>query len=282
MTLVNLFFSAHQPERLKPQAERPPVRSASAESLAAALFDEALNYEQFQNAAHKRYVPAISVLLDLAKKYKLSPHPFRCALSLSGTLLMQCEQFMPELIELLRELSDTGCVEFIAETYYHSLSSLFSGCKSEFHKQVEIHSATIDRLFEMKPILFRNTECLFSNSLAEEALQMGFQGIITEGFDTLLEDSRSPDFVYSASNGLPVLLRNSKLSDELCASFATKDWLGWPLTPDTFVECLAQVDDMGVTIGMDFEAIGEDLWSDTGIADFLDALIATMAQHFHI
>ena len=59
---------------------------------------------------------------------------FRCAFSLTGTLIEQLAEDAPDVLELFRELSNTGCVEFLAETYFHSLSAVFD--RDEFERQL--------------------------------------------------------------------------------------------------------------------------------------------------
>ena len=134
--------------------------------------------------------------------------PFRVAFGLSGTLLMQARRYAPDLLDLWKALADTGLVEFTGETYYHSLAGLFDDARVEFRAQAVLHREAIRSLFGQTPRVFRNTEMLYNDAIADAVQDMGFAGIMTEGVDWLMAGWRSPDFVYRSPGGLPVLLRN--------------------------------------------------------------------------
>ena len=280
MTLVSLYFFAHQPYRLRPYQERPVSAGALSDSeLESYYFDDHLNEEIFRKVAGKCYVPATTMLRDAVNKYKHQEKPFKVSYGLSGTLLSQAQRWMPGLLDLWKELADSGCVEFCGETYYHSLSAMFDDRKEDFAKQVRMHSETVQQLFDQTPSVFRNTEMMYNNSIAAKVKDFGFKGIITEGVDRLMANWRSPDFVYSSPSGLPVLLRNYKLSDDVGYRFSNKAWEGYPLKAETFAGWLAGNTDPSVLLAMDYEAIGEHMWADTGIFDFIWALPDAVAKH---
>jgi len=279
MTLITLFFFAHQPDRLLPYDRRRERATVSGAELHDHYFDDTLNREVFHKVAGKCYRPATSLLLDLAKRYKNHDKPFRVAFGLSGTLLDQMERYDSSLLDLFKELADTGMAEFTGETYYHSLSSLFDAERTEFKEQAEIHAQKLRDLFGVRPRVFRNTECLFNNGIAATVKSMGYEGIITEGVDWVLEGWKSPDFVYRAPCGLPVLLRNYRLSDDLGYRFTNRDWDGWPLRAETFAGWLAGNTDMHTLLALDYEAIGEHMWADSGIFEFLRYLPGEMEKH---
>lgn len=279
MTLVTLFCFAHQPVRLLPYERRRSEGALAPEQLSDYYFDEELNRDVFRRVAEKCYYPATRLILDLIRRNKDSDKPFRIAYGLSGTFLDQARRYEPGVLDLFQELAATGCVEFTGETYYHSLSSLFDGARVEFQEQVRRHGQEIERLFGRYPTVFRNTECLFNNGIAATVQQLGFEGIITEGVDWLMAGWRSPDFVYAAPCGLPVLLRNARLSDDIGYRFPNKNWEGWPLRAETFAGWLAGNTDMNVTLALDYEAFGEHIWADKGIFEFLNALPEAIKQH---
>lgn len=279
MTLITLFFFAHQPDRLLPYDRRRERATVSGAELHDHYFDDTLNREVFHKVAGKCYRPATSLLLDLAKRYKNHDKPFRVAFGLSGTLLDQMERYDSSLLDLFKELADTGMAEFTGETYYHSLSSLFDAERTEFKEQAEMHAQKLRDLFGVRPRVFRNTECLFNNGIAATVKSMGYEGIITEGVDWVLEGWKSPDFVYRAPCGLPVLLRNYRLSDDLGYRFTNRDWDGWPLRAETFAGWLAGNTDMHTLLALDYEAIGEHMWADSGIFEFLRYLPGEMEKH---
>lgn len=279
MTLVTFFFFAHQPVRLMPYENRHTDSVIAPEKLFDLYFDEPLNRDIFNKVAHNCYYPATRLMLELVKQQKETPKPFKISYGLSGTFLLQAQRFAPALIDLYKELADTGMVEFTGETYYHSLSSLFEGDRQEFKDQVVMHSDTIQSLFGKRPTVFRNTECLYNNTVAELVQQLGFEGIITEGVDWLMAGWRSPDFIYRAACGLPVLMRNYGLSDDIGYRFPNRNWKHWPLSAETFAGWLGDNTDMNVTLALDYEALGEHIWADTGIFDFMRAL-PDAVKHF--
>jgi len=273
MTLVVPFFFAHQPFRLAhPDHRKPAGANLTPEELEENYFDEPLNKEIFYKVADKCYRPATKLILDQIKKHSGDDKPFRVNYGLSGTLLLQAEQYAPDLIDLWAELAATGLVEFSGETFYHSLSSMFDDGKVEFGRQVEKHREHIKKLFGVTPTVFRNTEMLYNNGVAAAVNELGFKGIVTEGVDWLMQGWRSPDFVYTSMDGLPVLLRNYRLSDDVGYRFSNKGWEGYPLTAEKFAGWLAGNTDPLVLLAMDYEALGEHMWADTGIFDFIASL----------
>ncbi|MDQ2798911.1 MAG: glycoside hydrolase family 57 protein, partial [Armatimonadota bacterium] len=195
-----------------------------------------------------------------------------------GTLLTQAQRYAPDLIDQWKALADTGLVEFTGETYYHSVSSLFDDARIEFREQIALHRDAIQQLFGQTPSVFRNTEMLYNNSIAACVQEMGYKGILTEGVDWLMAGWRSPDFVYESASGLPVLLRNYRLSDDIGYRFSNQSWEGYPLTAEKFAGWLAGNTDPVVLLAMDFEALGEHISEETGIFDFLAALPEQVSQ----
>ena len=236
----------------------------------ADYFDDALNREVAQKVAHKCYLPANALMLELIKKH---PGKFKISYSISGVTLDQFAEYTPEVLESFKALAATGQVEFIAETYYHSLAALFNAV--EFRTQVEKHVAAIKHHFGVTPTTFRNTELIYSNGIADMVEDMGFKTMLTEGPDHLL-DWKSPNFVYEPWNGrgMKLLLKNYKLSDDIAFRFSERNWKDWPLTTEKFARWVHSINGSGDTINlfMDYETFGEHQWIDTGIFDFLRAL----------
>ncbi len=278
MTLVNLYFFAHQPFRLKPYQQRRDSETVSPEALESFYFEDSLNEEVFRKVAANCYIPATTMIRDAVKRFEHDEKPFKVSYGLSGTLLEQARRYMPELINLFFDLAETGHVEFCGETYYHSLSSLFDGEKTDFKKQITKHSDTLFELFGIRPTFFRNTEMLYNNGVAAAVKEKGYEGILTEGVNWLMAGWRSPDFPYLSPSGLPILLRNYRLSDDVGYRFSNKGWEGYPLKAETFAGWLAGNTDPSVTIAMDYEAIGEHMWADTGIFEFLWKLPEEVAK----
>ena len=277
MTLVTLFFFAHQPERLRWWGDRPRTGphgtdQVAPENLHDYYFDETVNRTIFEKVARKCYWPATTRLLALVEKYKNDDKPFKFAFGLSGTLLDQMRRYDPDLLKLFQKVAATGMCEFTGETYYHSLAALFGDDKSEFGDEAKKHADTIEELFGRRPTAFRNTEMMYNNAVALAVQDLHYKAILTEGLERVLGPNRSPDFVYKSPNGLRVLLRNYKLSDDVGYRFSNKAWDCWPLTAQTFAGWLAKNTDPCTLLAMDYEAFGEHMWEETGIFGFLDDL----------
>ena len=209
-------------------------------------------------------------MLDLIKEYGTA---FKVSFSISGTALEQLQQYAPEVIQGFRQLAKSGCVEFLAETYSHSLASL--GNREEFVRQVKRHSEAIELLFGQKPQTFRNSELIYSDGIGEMAADMGFTTLMTEGAKHIL-GWKSPNYMYcSAKNPkLKLLLRNFRLSDDIAFRFSTPGWPEWPMTAEKFTGWLNGIEprEEVVNVFIDYETIGERQWKETGIFEFFKAL----------
>ena len=264
MPAVTLYFQVHQPHRL---------RRYSVFDSDPNYFDHEANTRILRKVAHKCYLPAARLLLDQMHRHNGA---FRVAFSLTGEVIEQLQQDAPDVIDLFVEMARSGCVEFLAETYHHSLASLYN--LDEFDEQVDRHTALIEGLFVQRPAVFRNTELIHSNKLAAHVASRGrFVGLLAEGADFLLNTAhgdRSPHHVYATPPGpdgaqLPVLLRDYRLSDDIAFRFGDTHRAGHPLTAAAYAEALAAATGDVVNLFMDFETFGEHQWQDTGIFDFL-------------
>ncbi|MCK6455687.1 MAG: glycoside hydrolase family 57 protein [Phycisphaerae bacterium] len=268
MPSVCFYFQVHQPYRL---------RRYSVFDTDSNYFNDAINREICRKVAAKCYLPANGVLLELIR---LHEGRFRVSFSLTGVVLDQFEAFAPEVIESFQRLAGTGCVEFLSETYYHSLAFLYS--RQEFVEQVQLHRRKIESLFGQTPQVFRNTELIYSNDVAQVVAQMGFKGVLAEGADPIL-GYRSPNFVYHPPglSELRVLLKNYRLSDDIAFRFSNRAWDEWPLTAEKFARWVDQANGNGHTVNlfMDYETFGEHQWAETGIFDFLRHLPKQVLQH---
>lgn len=233
-------------------------------------YDDKTNNERIMHkVAEKSYLKTNQVLMEL-----IHAHPeFRISLSISGVALEQMQLWSPESLRSFQELVATGKVEIVGETYHHSLA--FFNDKNEFEEQVNKHRFTIQHFFNKTPTAFRNTELAYNNDLAYWADNAGYKVILSEGWDPIL-GWRSPNFVYKpsyTSKGIKLLMKNYKLSDDIAFRFGNKNWAGWPLTADKFVNWLkASGDATNFNLFMDYETFGEHQWHDSGIFDFLKHL----------
>ena len=262
MKAICFYFQIHQPFRLK----RYRFFDIGNDHY---YYDDFANDDIVTRIAHRSYIPAAQTLLNMIEKY---PH-FHCALSVTGTALEQFEQYVPEFIDLLKKLAATGRVEFLAETYAHSLSSLTD--PDEFANQVRVHDEKLHDLFGVKPKVLRNTELIYCDEMAPQILAMGFKGVITEGAKHIL-GWKSPNYVYSAATApnLKILLKNSKLSDDIAFLFSNPEWDAYPLTADKYIDWIASTpqEEQIINLFMNLETFGELQPRETGIFQFLEAL----------
>jgi alpha-amylase len=267
MRSICLYFQVHQPFRLRTYRFFNIGQDHH-------YYDDYQNRHIIKRVAEKSYLPANNLMLGLIREYGTA---FKVSYSISGTALDQLQMHVPEVIKSFRQLADTGQVEFIAETYAHSLASLTN--KDEFVRQVELHAAKVEELFGKRPTTFRNTELIYSDKIGEMVAEMGFHTMLTEGAKHIL-GWKSPNYMYcnNINPKLKVLLRNFRLSDDLTFRFSNQDWSEWPLTTEKFVKWLNQVEktEEVVNLFLDYETIGEHQWEETGIFDFFKHLPATV------
>lgn len=227
-------------------------------------FDEQKNREVMEKVARKCYLPTNRVILDLLREHQ----GFKVAYSITGPAIQQFRKYAPEVLESFKELAATGRVEFLAETYYHSLAFLYN--KEEFKQQVVKHRQMIKELFGQEPTVFRNTELIFNNELANMVQGMGYKAILAEGADHVLQ-WRSPNYTYTATTAdkITLLLKNYKLSDDVAFRFSNKGWVEFPLTTEKYAAWIGAADGETINLFMDYETFGEHQWEDTGIFDFI-------------
>ena len=243
MKTVCLYFQVHQPWRLKKYRFFNMGKDHN-------YLDDLLNRSIMQKVARQCYLPMNALLLKLIKENK---GKFRCSFSITGIAVEQFRAFAPEVLDSFKELAATGCVEFLAETYSHSLASLAS--KEDFTEQVKLHTAMSKKEFGVKPT--------------------GFRTMLAEGAKHVL-GWKSPNYVYAnaINQKLRLLLRNYKLSDDIAFRFSSRSWDEWPLTADKYVKWLSSDETPGEVINlfMDYETFGEHQTADTGIFEFMRAL----------
>lgn len=284
---VCFYFQVHQPYRLNDLH----ARHMGADNVD--YFDHEKNRSVFRKVAEKCYLPTNRLMLELLNRHD----NFRISYSLSGVFMDQCEEYGPDVLQSFKDLAATGKVEFLAETYYHSLAAVKS--TEEFCLQVKKHVKKIETLFGQTPTVFRNTELIFNNEIAQTVREMGFNGIVAEGADHLLR-GRSPNIPYTppsftlakealsvikknrplkkAAKDIRILLKNYRLSDDIAFRFSDRNWAGFPLYVNTYCDWLQATPGHSVNLFMDYETFGEHQWADTGIFDFLRELPAEMER----
>lgn len=237
------------------------------------------NEEVFRKVAEKSYRPMLSLLLRLVEEQP----EFKFAFSCSGVFLEQAAHWGPEVLDLLVRLSRyRGQVEIIGENYYHSLAALYS--ETEFQQQVKKHRQLIRELFDVKPVVFRNTEMIYNNYIGWQVAKLGFRGILVEGVDRLMQ-GRPKTQVYRAHCDLPLplLLKHAPLSDDIAFRFSQKSWSEWPLTAEKYLRWLHDYrDEEIINLFMDFETFGEHQWASTGIFPFFEQFIKSGCRDSHL
>ena len=269
MVSLCFYFQVHQPYRLRNYLVFDIGKNHD-------YFDKQKNRAILNKVANKCYLPTNKLMLDLLKK-----HPeFKISYSFSGVVLDQFEHYNPDVLSSFQKLVDTGQVEVLDETYHHSLAFLYS--KEEFKDQIKLHNKKIKRLFGFKPKIFRNTELIYNNELANFIEDLGYKGILSEGADHIL-GWRSPNFLYKpvTTNKIKLLLKNYKLSDDIAFRFSNKGWKEHPLTVNKYAQWINSINGNGncVNLFMDYETFGEHQWEDTGIFEFMKHLPVELLKH---
>lgn len=263
MKTICFYFQVHQPFRLK----KYRFFEIGEDHY---YYDDFANKSILQKVAQKCYLPMNSLLLDLIKEYGSR---FKVSFSISGVAIEQFELYAPEVLESFKKLAKTGNVEFLAETYSHSLSALKS--REEFERQVNLQVAKVEEHFGQTPVTFRNTELIYSDEIGKIVADMGYKAMLTEGAKQILA-WKSPNYVYynALNPKLKVLLKNYTMSDDIAFRFSNRAWEEWPLTAEKYVDWLNNIPEKEevVNLFMDYETFGEHQWAETGIFDFMRAL----------
>jgi len=270
MTGICLHFHIHQPQWLRHYTFFDIDHDHIYE-------DRERNLTILNALSDKCYLPANRLIFDIIKRYK---GKFRIAFSITGTLLDQFEKHRVDVLDSFMRLADTGCVEFIGETYYNSLAFLFS--PREFREQTMLHKNKIKTLFGQTPRSFRHTGLIYNKGLAKTVENMGYHSILAEGADNVL-GWRSPNYVYQPAGckKLKLLLRNSRLSDDIAVRFSNATWSEYPLLAHKYAHWIHTMGDAGDVINLfiDYQIFGEREREETGIFNFIRAFPREILKH---
>ena len=263
MKTICFYFQIHQPFRLK----RYRFFDIGKDHY---YYDDFANEEIIRRVSERCYLPANRLLLDMIRN---SDGKFKVAFSISGLALEQLEIYTPEVIDGFKELAETGSVEFLSETYAHSLSSLSDPI--EFKNQVKMHADKIEMLFGQRPKVFRNTELVYSDDIAMLVADLGYKGMISEGAKHIL-GWKSPNYLYTSATApnLKLLLKNYRFSDDITFRFSNYTWSEYPLTADKFMNWIAATpeDEKLINLFMGYDTLGNMQVAESGIFDFFRAL----------
>lgn len=263
MKTICFYFQIHQPFRLK----RYRFFDIGNDHY---YYDDFQNEEIIHRIAEKCYLPANRTILEMIRN---SGGKFKVAFSISGVALEQMEIYAPEVIDSFKELAATGNVEFLSETYAHSLASL--GDMDEFKHQIKKQEDKLQTLFGVKPTVFRNTELIYSDDISEVVYEMGYKGMLTEGAKHIL-GWKSPNYMYASAvqPDLHLLLKNDRFSEDLSDRFTDYSWNEYPLTADKYINWIAETpeSEQVINLFMNYEVLGSLHPAESGIFEFFKAL----------
>ena len=233
-------------------------------------YDDMQTEEHLDHIVNASYIPLCNTIKEMIR---LSKGRFHCALSITGVVLEMFQQFAPEMIDLLKELAETGCVEFVATPYAYSLATVYS--ETEAAEQLKLQQQMVKELFGVQSTTICNTELIYSDEMAIQLYQQGYKTVMTEGAKHILS-WKSPNYVYQSASApkMKVLLRNANLSDELAFHFADPNWYNYPMDAEKFTAQLAAFpeEEQVANIWVDAETFGVRQHAMSGIFDFLKAL----------
>ena len=233
-------------------------------------YDDYANETGMTDVAERSYIPALNTLIEMVKK---SEGAFKVALSISGVALEQMEIHTPAVIDLLHQLNDTGCVEFLAEPYSHGLSSLAN--EDCFKEEVMRQAAKMKEMFGKTPKVFRNSSLIYSDEIGAIVAGMGFKGMLTEGAKHVL-GWKSPHYVYhcNMNPNLKLLLRDYKLSDDISLRFSNSEWNEFPLFADRYISWIDSMpqEEQVICLFMELSALGIAQPLSSNILEFIKAL----------
>lgn len=272
---VVILFEVHQPYRLKTDLVRGLIRGFSGRGLKDLIFDEGLNSTVIKKVSSRCYIPTTKLLIETLKSVRGS---IKINFSFSGVVLEQLMKYVPEVIELFKDLINSELAEVVVEPYYHSLTSIYEDPR-EFINQVNLQVGLIKELFGVVPKAFVNTEMIYNNTIASIVGDLGFKAVFTEGVERVLK-GRSPNHIYSPPTTTPyLLLRNYRLSDDVAFRFTNRSWDQYPLFADKYLDWIMRSPGDLVVLAMDYETFGEHHSVESGILDFLKYLMMFMVKN---
>ena len=228
-------------------------------------YDDFQTEDRIRNVVEQSYLTANRTISEMIRS---SNGKFRCAFTISGLTLEQLEHYAPEVIDSFKELAKTGSVEFLAEPYAHSLSSVFDA--EEFERQVKMQADKIEALFGKRPTALFNAELIYSDEIGELVSKMGYKTMMIDEAKHIM-GWKSPNYVYSHSYipKLKLLVRNHKLSDDIAFRFSRMS-----LTAENYISWISSLppEEKVINLGMGYEVLGITQPAHTGIFDFMKAL----------
>lgn len=267
MAYVNLYFNVHQPCRLRHYRIFDIGQNHN-------YFDDGLNKEVFERIEKLCYLPMNSLLLKLSNKY---PNKFKVNFGITGTFLEQMDEYAsPDLKKSFSNLLKSNFVEIVAETYYHTLASLFS--ENEFIEQIKQHYEEIQKRFGKVPKIFRNTELILNKEIIDIISNLGYEGILCEGKKDLLAKN-TVNSIYNVKNSnLKVFFRNYELSDDIAYKFIDQRSKDFPMDYKKFIKKIEKQEGEIFNIFVDYETFGEHIKKEDNIFNFFEEFVSNFIE----
>ncbi len=259
--LAAFMFEMHQPRRTRPLSPRALLDRMREGPRAS--YDSQLDAQVFGRVTSKCYAPASRILSAAASR------GFAFSFSPSGVWIEQAREHAREVLQELRRSVEAGA-EPIAQPYYHGVSPLLSDL-DEMEQQLEAQADAVESEFGVRPRAAEATEMLYNDEIGRAMRRAGFGLALTEGAERVL-GWRSPNYLYMSRAGIPILMRNYRLSDDVAFRFSERSWDQYPLTAEKYASWIAASPGDVVFVAVDIETFGEHHWRETGILDFLEAL----------
>jgi len=233
-------------------------------------YDDMATEEYITWLTQTSYMPLCQTIQEMIR---LSKNRFHCALAVSGTMLELFEQYMPEMIDLLKDLAASKCVDFVRVPYSYSLAAQCN--PSEFESQLQLHAAKMEDVLGVSSTTLWNTELLYSDEIAAMAWKMGYKTMMSEGAKHILS-YKSPNYMYGTcvNKKQNLLLRNVSMSDALSFHFSDPQWRDFPMDAEKFIQQLQQLPEQEqlINLWMGAETFGILQPAASGIFEFLKAL----------
>lgn len=278
MLYIIFYFQVHQPFRIN-KFKVFDIKNS------VAYFDEDLNRHIFNKVSERCYLLTNKLFKELIE---ISDGRFKISFSITGTFIEQAKKYRPDVYESFLDLVQTGGVELLNETYYHSLSSIFD--LDEFLEQVAKHAEIIKKEFGFTPHVFRNTELIYFDKLSDVLLNLPhIKTILIEGADKILK-GESPSYPRISYNHVHLLLlKHYKLSDDIAFRFSDRSWEKYPLTAEKYVSWIKNLTltekegkNLYLNLFVDYETFGEHQWKESGIFEFIKKVIELLLNEKNI
>ncbi len=153
-------------------------------------FDEQSTCSSIEDSEKNCLRPALEMLLALVRQYK---RRFKFSITISGFAIQLIERCCSSIISLLKQLAQTGAVEFVASPYNHSLAGIND--TEEFKRQIRLSVSEIQRLFNVTPETVQNSDLIYTDSIGSAAFDEGFKAILVQPEKRSLEVKGS-DYLY--------------------------------------------------------------------------------------